>query len=130
MIYTTLNAIRAFGSSKNARTKLLSYLGKTQPDDEPLPLVTVLDSNGLDDAIWCLRHVCPDVAAEFVQWCAGRTGAVLEARDARYARIIATRAAELARDLAAEADSLSARADYCAGAEHQAQTDKLRELLS
>jgi hypothetical protein len=32
-------------------------LGKTQADDEPLSLITILDSNGLDDAQWCLRAV-------------------------------------------------------------------------
>ena len=37
--------------------KLLNFLKKTEPDDEPLPLLTVLDSNGLDDAIWALRAV-------------------------------------------------------------------------
>ena len=37
--------------------KLLSNLGKTAADDEPLSLITILDSNGLDDAPWCLRAV-------------------------------------------------------------------------
>ncbi|MFN8757610.1 MAG: hypothetical protein ACK5XA_02270, partial [Tagaea sp.] len=37
--------------------KLLRHLGKTQADDEPLSIVTVLDSSGLDDALWCLRAV-------------------------------------------------------------------------
>jgi hypothetical protein len=38
---------------------LLRSLGKTQPDDEPLPLVAILDSNGIgiDDAAWCLLVV-------------------------------------------------------------------------
>jgi hypothetical protein len=54
---TTLNAIRAHGPCEEGWRKLLRYLGKTQADDEPLSIVTVLDSNGLDDALWCLRAV-------------------------------------------------------------------------
>ena len=37
--------------------KLLRHLGKTQADDEPLALGTILYSNGLQDALWCLRAV-------------------------------------------------------------------------
>ena len=57
MIYTTLNAIRAHGPCADGWTKLLRHLGKTQADDEPLALATILDSNGLNDAFWCLRAV-------------------------------------------------------------------------
>lgn len=56
-VYTTLNKIRAHGPCSNGWAKLLRHLGKTQADDEPLPLATVLDSNGFDDALWCLRAV-------------------------------------------------------------------------
>ena len=57
MITTTLNAIRAHSPCGSGWKKLLTYLGKMEPDDEPLPLVTILDSNGLDDALWCLHAV-------------------------------------------------------------------------
>ena len=36
---------------------MLKNLGKTSADDEPLAITTILDSNGLDDALWCLRAV-------------------------------------------------------------------------
>lgn len=52
---TTLNAIRAHGPCANGWQTLLAHLGKTKPDDEPLHLLTILDSNGVDDALWCLR---------------------------------------------------------------------------
>ena len=55
MIYTTLNRIRAYSPCESGWRKLLTHLDKTRADDEPLALVTVLDSNGLDDALWCLR---------------------------------------------------------------------------
>lgn len=57
MIYTTLNKIRAHNPCSEGWAKLLRHLGKTQADDEPLALATILDSNGLDDALWCLRAV-------------------------------------------------------------------------
>ena len=53
----TLNAIRAQEPSPGIWRKLLAYLGKTAADDAPLSMLTVLDSNGLDDALWCLRCV-------------------------------------------------------------------------
>lgn len=57
MIYTTLNRIREHRLCADGWRKLLSHLGKTQTDDEPLALATILQSNGLDDALWCLSAV-------------------------------------------------------------------------
>ncbi len=54
---TTLNKIREWNPCAHGWRKLLKHLGKTEPDDEPLPLLTILESNGLDDALWCLRAV-------------------------------------------------------------------------
>jgi hypothetical protein len=54
---TTLNQIRAFDPCKSGWRKLLAYLGKTQADDEALNIAAILDSNGLDDALWCLCAV-------------------------------------------------------------------------
>ena len=52
---TTLDLIRAKDPCTNGWKKLLKYLGKTTSDSEPLSLLTILESNGLDDALWCLR---------------------------------------------------------------------------
>jgi hypothetical protein len=57
MITTTLKAIRKRRPCEDGWKILLSHLGKNRADDEPLSLVTILDSNGLDYAIWCLRAV-------------------------------------------------------------------------
>ena len=54
---TTLNAIRAQSPCAEGWQKLLAYLGKTKADDEPVSIIAVLDSNGIDDALWCLRAV-------------------------------------------------------------------------
>ena len=74
MITTTLNRIRSHGPCANGREKLLTHLGKTKADDEPLPFATIIESNGLDDALWCCR-VEPQYDREwrlFAVWCARR----------------------------------------------------------
>ncbi len=55
MITTTLRQIRQHEPCADGWRTLLTFLGKTRVDDEPLPLTTILQSNGLDDALWCLR---------------------------------------------------------------------------
>jgi len=54
---TTLNQIRDKNPCADGWAKLLKYLGKTKADDEAISILTILDSNGLDDALWCLRAV-------------------------------------------------------------------------
>jgi hypothetical protein len=56
-VKTTLNKIREQSPCAGGWANLLGHLGKTKADDEPLSIVTVLDSNGLDDALWCMRAV-------------------------------------------------------------------------
>ena len=55
MLTTTLNRIRAHQPCEDGWKKLLTYMSKTKADDEPLPYAVILESNGLDDAIWCMR---------------------------------------------------------------------------
>ena len=54
---TTLNKIIFHSPCKEGWEKLLNHLNKTQADDEPLELRTILQSNGLNDTIWSLRAV-------------------------------------------------------------------------
>lgn len=56
-MYTTLEMIRAQHPCESGWKKLLRHLGKTQADEEPLNIATVLSHNGLDDALWSLRAV-------------------------------------------------------------------------
>ena len=107
---TTLNKIREHEPCKSGWGKLLTYLGKTKADDEPLSLVTIIDSNGLDDAIWCLRAVAgrDREIRLFAVWCARQVQHLLKDQrslDAidvaeRYANGQATEA-----ELAAAADA-------------------------
>jgi hypothetical protein len=54
---TTLNQIRQHDPCTDGWAKLLAHLGKTKADNEPLSLLTILESNGIEDAIWALRYV-------------------------------------------------------------------------
>jgi hypothetical protein len=54
---TTLNKIKEHNPCKDGWEKLLNHLNKTQSDDEPIELLTILESNGIDDTIWALRGV-------------------------------------------------------------------------
>lgn len=71
--YTTLNAIKAAGACEDGYRKLCKALGKTKADDESVSLLTILDSNGLDDALWVLSYAMPGaerLARHFQAWCA------------------------------------------------------------
>lgn len=52
---TTLKKIRAVNPCREGWMKLLKHLGKTKADNESLELRTILESNGVDDALWCVR---------------------------------------------------------------------------
>ena len=78
---TTLSRIRDEEPCKNGWAKLLAHLGKTAADDEPLDLLTVLDSNGFDDALWVLSCAMPEdrLARHFQAWCAEQVLPIFEA---------------------------------------------------
>ena len=57
-IYTTLNRIRQADPCTEGWTKLLAFLNKTQADDDPLDLLTILESNGVQDCLWSFQ--CTD----------------------------------------------------------------------
>ena len=116
---TTLARIRAAAPCHDGWTKLLKHLGKTAADDEPLPLLTVLDSNGLDDALWVLSYAMPDdrLARHFQAWCAEQVLHLFEAErpgDRRVRDQIAMLrnddATAAARDAAGDAARAAARA--------------------
>jgi hypothetical protein len=68
---TTLNRIREKIPCESGWTKLLRHLGKTKADNELLPFSVIVESNGLDDALWCCRSVDYDrVWRLYAVWCA------------------------------------------------------------
>ena len=67
MIATTLNDIlkhdpcnQGGDPEDGGWAQLTAYLGKSEPDDEPLPLSTILESNGIDDAMWAMCCLGPE----------------------------------------------------------------------
>ena len=51
----TLNQIKKYAPCGDGWKTLLASLNKTHADDEPIHIMDILNSNGLDDAVWCLR---------------------------------------------------------------------------
>ena len=54
-MYTTLNQIESHNPCTRGWRTLLKALGKTKADDDPVSMAFILQSNGLDDALWALR---------------------------------------------------------------------------
>jgi len=98
---TTLNEIRKHGPCGlrpengvySGLCKLLRTLGKTTTDDEPLHLRTILDSNGLDDALWCLRAVAGEtrIMRLYGVWCARQVQHLMTEERSIVALDVATR---------------------------------------
>jgi hypothetical protein len=85
---TTLNEIRAHSPCQDGWEKLLKHLGKTKADDEPLHLLTILESNGFGDATWCLRVASLDrLSRHFQAWCAEQVLHLFEAEHPNDARV-------------------------------------------
>lgn len=77
---TTLNEILEHRPCKDGWRKLLTGLGKTKADDEPLSLMTILEINGLDNAVWCLRATSLErLSRHFQAWCAEQVLHIFEA---------------------------------------------------
>ena len=80
MMQTTLRKIRAASpcgmrlenGQRFGYLKLRHHLGKGYGDDTPINIATILDSNGLDDALWCLRAVDGHAREKllYAYWCA------------------------------------------------------------
>jgi hypothetical protein len=131
----TLNIIRSHSPCAKGWAKLLKHLNKTTADDEPLSLLAVLDSNGIQDAIWCLRteptperiqrfvlavarrvehlhptaKACNDITERYLNGTA--TKAELDAANAA-ARIVADTAGNAAVRIAARTAAYTAYAAY------------------
>jgi hypothetical protein len=54
MLSTTLEKIKAQAPCRKGWKKLLATLNKTKADSEPVSFIQILESNGLNDALWCL----------------------------------------------------------------------------
>ena len=59
-LLTTLSIIRQNQPCADGWAKLLRHLGPEWPHDKPIGFDTILESNGLKDALWVLRAVVPE----------------------------------------------------------------------
>ena len=142
---TTLNEIREHSPCREGWEKLLSHLGKTKADDEPLHLLTILEGNGLDDALWCLRVKSLDrLSRHFQAWCAEQVLHIFEAYrpgDTRVRDQIAMLRNDTATDgemdaardaarAAARAAASAAARDAAWDAARDAQNVRLEQMLN
>ena len=137
---TTLNKIREHRPCSDGWTKLLGTLGKTKADDEPISIVQVLDSNGLDDALWCLRAVsdCDKEIRLYAVWCARQVEHLMTDERSKNALVVAERHANgeaTDAELAAAGDAAWAAARAAAwaaagDAAWAAQEKRLREVCA
>mgnify|MGYP001579723503 CR=1 FL=1 len=127
MLTTTLNRIRERNPCPEGWKKLLRHLGKTEPDDEPLPFLTILDSNGLDDALWCCR-AAPEYSREwrlFAVWCVRQVQHLMTDKRSLDALDVAERHA---MGQATDKELAAARA-AARDAARAAQAQKFREIV-
>ncbi len=88
MMQTTLRKIRAAGpcgmqledGERVGYLKLRHHLGKGYGDDTPVSITTILDSNGLDYALWCLCAVDGHAREMllYAHWCARQVPSLME----------------------------------------------------
>jgi hypothetical protein len=54
-VYTTLNKIKSHDPCARGWRTLLTALGKTKADDDPVSMAFILQSNGFEDAVWTFK---------------------------------------------------------------------------
>ena len=59
-LQTTLAILRAAKPCAEGWAKLLRHIGTDYPACKPIDFATILESNGIDDALWGLRAVLPE----------------------------------------------------------------------
>ena len=112
----TLNVIRAQVPCESGWRKLLEHLGKTGGDDEPLSMLTVLESNGFNDALWCLCCVSASDGAVRLLACEYAQAVAQLSTDSRVQAAIDT-ARRYAHGDATDAEMAAARDAALAAAE-------------
>jgi len=83
MLHTTFRKLHKEGACAPSYLKLAKTLGgiRKYGKDTPIPLDKVLESNGLDDALWCLRCINESAGMEIILFkcdCAERVLPIFE----------------------------------------------------
>ena len=130
MFTTTFKLLRGHYACTDRYAVLRESL-RGRGDDEPITMIEILDSNGLDDALWALRAVPDEQADErdrlarlFACWCVRQIWHLLTDDRSRTAVEVAERYAfgEATRDAlnAAAADAAAADTDAASAAYYAA----------
>jgi len=142
----TLSGLRKSGACINGYNKVVRALqGKPFSDEdsdrdsyirfahkEPVPLPSILESNGLDDALWALRCV-PDVdrdARLFAVWCARQVQHLMTDQRSINALDAAERFANGMASENERADARDAAWAAARAAARDAQEKQLRRMLA
>ena len=122
MLTTTFKLLRKHGACKD-RYAVLREVINGRKDNEPITLIEILNSNGLADALWALRAVPDEQAAErdrlarlYACWCVRQVWHLLTDERSRAAVEVAERYAVGAatRDELAAAAAAASYAAYAA----------------
>ena len=135
---TTLTKIKQHTPCTEGWAMLLLFLNKTEEDDDELLIKTILESNGVKDAIWALRAVEGYDREIRLMACDFAESVVHLANDERcnkaidvsrrYANGKATQK-ELAAAMASASDAASDAARAAAGDAWAAELEKQKEIL-
>lgn len=73
MLYTTLNKLKEKGACADGYRMLIKSLGSDFDKDKEISIAHIIESNGIQDAIWSLRATTIDskqLIQHFALWCA------------------------------------------------------------
>jgi hypothetical protein len=119
MITITLNKIRACDPCEDGWKTLLKSKGVSADYDAEFPLTDVIESNGFDDTLWCMRCL-PEynrLWRKYAVWCARQIKHLMVDQQSQYALDVADRHADgMATDAELAAAWDAARAASAASA--------------
>ena len=117
-ITITLAKIRKHGPCKSGWAKLYKSLGgiKSYGLHTPVKFSQIAEGNGLDDAVWCLRSICPEHEKEVRLFAADCAESVLHLYEKEYDDTRPRDAIQAARDFANGLIDDDARAAACSAA--------------
>ena len=137
MITITLQKIKNAGPCREGWEKLLKSKGGIKAEfSAEFPLTDLLDSNSLDDLLWCLRCLPEhnNIWRKYAVWCARQVEHLMADQRSKDALDAAWNHSEgliTNRDLAAAWDAARAAAWAAAGdAARDAQKSKIIEVLN
>ena len=81
---TTLELLKQHRACESGYRKLKKSLGAAWPKDKPINLLQVLESNGVQDMLWCLRATEQDCLKQRYLICADMAESVLHLFTAKY----------------------------------------------